>query len=54
MPEAIRDKYQYFTQAEMGKLAQGGCPVRFTELEDAVGEYVKGYLSTHNAYLTNA
>jgi ADP-L-glycero-D-manno-heptose 6-epimerase len=54
MPEAIRDKYQYFTQAEMGKLAQTGCPVRFTELEDAVGEYVKGYLSTHNAYLTNA
>jgi ADP-L-glycero-D-manno-heptose 6-epimerase len=52
MPETIRDKYQYFTQAEMAKLARAGCPVRFTELEEAVREYVQGYLAKDDPYLS--
>jgi ADP-L-glycero-D-manno-heptose 6-epimerase len=54
MPETIRDKYQYFTQAEMDKLDRAGCPVRFTGLEEAVREYVQGYLATDDQYLTSA
>ncbi len=43
-PADIRDKYQYYTQAEMGKLLATGCPVQFTPLEAGVEEYVKDYL----------
>ncbi|MCK9241088.1 ADP-glyceromanno-heptose 6-epimerase [Desulfocurvus sp.] len=51
MPEQLRGKYQYFTQAEMAKLAATGCPVRFTSLEDAVKDYVQGYLAREERYL---
>jgi len=51
MPESLRDKYQYFTQAEMGKLRAAGCPVRFMDLESAVRDYVTGYLAQDDPYL---
>ena len=44
MPSAIRDKYQYYTQAEMGKLRAAGCSVEFHSLEEAVEDYVRNYL----------
>ena len=44
MPESLRGKYQYFTQAEMGKLRAAGYAAEFTSLEDGVGDYVQGYL----------
>ncbi|NQT30528.1 MAG: ADP-glyceromanno-heptose 6-epimerase [Candidatus Saganbacteria bacterium] len=44
MPEAIKDKYQYFTQAELGKLRRVGIDYAFGSLEDGVGDYVKNYL----------
>jgi ADP-L-glycero-D-manno-heptose 6-epimerase len=44
MPEALRGKYQYFTQAEMGKLRATGCPVDFPDLEARVDDYVRKYL----------
>ncbi len=44
IPEDIRGKYQYYTKAEMGKLARSGCPVQFSSLEDAVLDYVSNYL----------
>ena len=53
MPEAIRGKYQYFTEADTDRLKDAGCPVRFTSLEDAVKDYVAGYLSTDDPYLGN-
>jgi ADP-L-glycero-D-manno-heptose 6-epimerase len=43
MPLEIRDKYQYFTQADLKKLKASGCKHRFYSLEDAVKDYV-GYL----------
>ena len=45
MPESVRDKYQYFTQADIRKLPSTGydCPV--TSLEDAVNDYVVNYLA---------
>lgn len=43
-PADIRDKYQYFTQADMQKsLATGCCPI-FRSLGEGVSEYVKDYL----------
>ena len=50
MPEHLKGKYQYFTQAEMKKLMRAGCPVNFTALEDAVEDFVKNYLTKENNY----
>ncbi len=44
MPEVLRGKYQYFTQADLTKLRGAGYAAPFTTLEDAVLDYVK-YLS---------
>ena len=43
-PVDIRDKYQYFTEARMHKLRSAGYTKPFFTLEDAVEEYVQGYL----------
>jgi ADP-L-glycero-D-manno-heptose 6-epimerase len=43
-PEDIRDSYQYYTQAEIGKLRTAGYTRAFTSLEKAVEEYVGDYL----------
>ena len=45
MPEKLRDKYQYHTQAETAKLRAAGCEPATTPLEDAVEDYVRTYLS---------
>jgi ADP-L-glycero-D-manno-heptose 6-epimerase len=50
MPEDIRDKYQYFTEARMDKLIAAGYSEPFYSLEDGVTDYVKNYLSTLNYY----
>lgn len=39
MPPEIRDKYQYFTQADMGKLSACGCKHKFRTLEESVEDY---------------
>ncbi len=44
MPEDIRDKYQYFTQANMQKLRDAGYAEPFTSLEDGVDDYVRNFL----------
>jgi ADP-L-glycero-D-manno-heptose 6-epimerase len=44
-PQDIRDKYQYFTEAKMGKLIKTGYTKEFTSLENGVADYVKNYLS---------
>jgi ADP-L-glycero-D-manno-heptose 6-epimerase len=44
MPETIRDKYQYFTQADIRKLRATGYDQSITSLEDAVRDYVVKYL----------
>ncbi len=47
MPEALRGKYQYFTQASMTKLQGAGYKAPFTSLQDAVRDYVTAYLQPH-------
>ena len=49
-PVDIRDKYQYFTEANMGKLKAIGYDKPFYTLEDGVGDYVKNYLMS-SSYL---
>lgn len=47
MPEAVRDKYQYFTQANLVRLRAAGYTAPVTPLEDAVNDYVRNYLVPH-------
>jgi len=50
MPEDIRDKYQYFTEANMSKLKAVGYKDDFYSLENGVDDYVRNYLSEHKYY----
>lgn len=50
MPEDIRDKYQYFTEADMNKLKNAGYSNAFSSLEEGVTDYVKHYLKEHKYY----
>lgn len=43
-PIDIRDKYQYFTEANMSKLRSIGYPYDFHTLEEGISDYVKNYL----------
>ena len=44
MPEILRDKYQYFTEAKTAKLRKVGYRNELFSLEDAVKDYVTQYL----------
>jgi ADP-L-glycero-D-manno-heptose 6-epimerase len=44
IPAAIREKYQYFTQANMAKLRDLGYPHPFSSLEEGVQDYVVSHL----------
>lgn len=44
MPEDLRAKYQYFTQADIGRVRASGYAAPITRLGDAVADYVKNYL----------
>ncbi len=50
MPEAIRSRYQYFTEARMERLVQAGYPGGFTPLEAGIADYVQRYLATDAPY----
>lgn len=51
MPEALRDRYQYFTQADTAKLSAQGIDVTsFHSLEDGVADYVEAYLRREDRY----
>ncbi len=50
MPEDIRDKYQYFTEASMDKLIAAGYTKEFYSLEKGVDDYVRNYLAKNEFY----
>ncbi|MFM2157302.1 MAG: ADP-glyceromanno-heptose 6-epimerase [Bacteroidota bacterium] len=50
IPADIRDKYQYFTEADMSKLIGQGYNTPFTSLEEGVRDYVSNYLSKNSIY----
>ena len=43
-PESIRDKYQYFTEADMSKARAAGYQQPFFGLEEGIEDYVQRYL----------
>lgn len=49
-PEDIRDKYQYFTEADISKLIDSGYDKGFHTLEEGVKDYVENYLSKEEYY----
>ena len=49
-PDDIRDKYQYFTEANMQKLKAVGYKKSFTTLENGVKDYVQNYLLDKKYY----
>jgi ADP-L-glycero-D-manno-heptose 6-epimerase len=50
MPEDLRGRYQYFTEASMAKLADAGFTAKFHTLEEGVMDYVQNYLMQDDAY----
>ncbi|MDR3074123.1 MAG: ADP-glyceromanno-heptose 6-epimerase [Deltaproteobacteria bacterium] len=54
LPEHLRGKYQYFTEASTAGLAATGCPLPQWSLEQGVADYVAGYLSRRDPYLEPA
>lgn len=51
MPEDLRGRYQYFTEANMDKLKKAGYKKEFYSLEEGVKDYVENYLSKEDKYL---
>jgi ADP-L-glycero-D-manno-heptose 6-epimerase len=43
-PEHLRERYQYFTQADMTKLTALGYTKKFTSLEDGVAQYIQNLI----------
>jgi ADP-L-glycero-D-manno-heptose 6-epimerase len=50
MPESLRDAYQYYTEARMGRLRAAGWNEPATSLEDGVADYVRQYLARPDPY----
>jgi ADP-L-glycero-D-manno-heptose 6-epimerase len=50
MPEAMRPRYQYFTEADQTRLRAAGYNKPGTELEAAVGHFVSTHLDTEDQY----
>jgi ADP-L-glycero-D-manno-heptose 6-epimerase len=50
MPETLKGKYQYYTQANMERLAAAGYREPFCSLEDGVADYVQNYLLAQDKY----
>ena len=51
-PEDIREKYQYFTEADMTKVKSAGYEKAFISLEETVAHYVNEYLTKGNKVYT--
>jgi len=50
MPEGLRDRYQYFTEARTDRLRAAGFDRPFTPLEQGVADYVTRYLAASDPY----
>jgi ADP-L-glycero-D-manno-heptose 6-epimerase len=50
MPQALIEKYQYFTEARMDRLRAAGYEPPFAPLEDGIRKYVRHYLETDDPF----
>jgi len=48
MPEHLKEKYQYFTEAKIDKIVNTGYTKEISSLEDGINDYVKNYLMTES------
>jgi ADP-L-glycero-D-manno-heptose 6-epimerase len=53
MPDDLRRNYQYFTQADIGKLRESGYHNPITPLPAAVADYIKNYLAPGKSLSTD-
>lgn len=51
MPQNLKGRYQYFTEADMSWLDRLRCNLTFHSLEDGVNDYVQNYLQKPDPYL---
>ncbi len=51
MPDILREKYQYYTKADISKLRKAGYNKLITKIGNAVGDYAGNYLNSENRYL---
>jgi ADP-L-glycero-D-manno-heptose 6-epimerase len=50
VPLPLRERYQYYTQADVSKLRAAGYEKPFRSLEEGVAAYVQGYLAAADPY----
>lgn len=50
MPEELREKYQYFTQADMSKLRAAGYDEPFMDIEEGIKDFVTHYMKKEDSY----
>lgn len=50
MPEHLKGRYQYFTEADMSKLRAAGYDAPFMSVEEGVADYVQNYLAAEEPY----
>jgi len=50
MPEVLREKYQYFTEASLDRVRQTGYRPELAPLEVTIDDYVRGYLSQEDPF----
>ena len=52
MPDILKEKYQYYTKADISKLRSAGYEGKLTNINEAVTDYVSNYLNKSYPYLT--
>jgi len=50
MPNDLKGKYQYYTEANLDKIRAKGFNLKFKNLEEGVNDYMKNYLLTSDRY----
>jgi ADP-L-glycero-D-manno-heptose 6-epimerase len=50
MPNDLKGKYQYYTEANLDKILATGFKLKFKNLEEGVNDYMKNYLLTSDRY----
>ena len=51
MPAELRDRYQYYTEADISKLREAGYRDELYHLEEGIQDYLENYLLTEDPYL---
>jgi ADP-L-glycero-D-manno-heptose 6-epimerase len=50
MPDDLRGKYQYYTEANLDKIKALGLNLKFKNLQEGVNDYMQNYLLTSDRY----